>query len=76
MIISSFGFLSKISSKERCINELKAIYKNFADDGVFITIGWDKTFNDELNEMWYRYIPDNIIAKNFDEWHRERSEVI
>ncbi len=46
------------------------------DDGVFITIGWDETFNDELNNMWFKYIPDDIRAKNFEEWRTVRSSKI
>lgn len=75
-IISSFGFPSSISNKDLCLNELKAIYNLLKDDGVFITIGWDETFNDELNNMWFKYIPDNIRAKTFDEWRTLRSSKI
>lgn len=72
-IISSFGFPSHISDKRLCINELKSIYRMLKDDGVFISIGWDETFNDELNMMWFQYVPDNIRAKNFEEWRAIRS---
>ena len=41
-----------------------------------MTIGWDETFNDELNNMWFKYIPDTIRAKDFDEWRTIRSEKI
>ncbi|OHA47557.1 MAG: hypothetical protein A2541_02190 [Candidatus Taylorbacteria bacterium RIFOXYD2_FULL_36_9] len=75
-VISSFGFPSHISDKDLCVNELKAIYKILRDDGIFVTIGWDETFNDELSNMWFRYIPDSIRAKNFDEWRTIRSEKI
>jgi hypothetical protein len=75
-IVSSFGFPSHISNKELCMKELKAVYEVLRDDGVFVTIGWDETFNDELNNMWFKYIPDNIRAKNFDEWRAERSRKI
>src|SRR3989344_1981725 len=75
-VISSFGFPSHISDKELCIHELKAIYEILRDDGIFVTIGWDETFNDELNNMWFKYIPDTIRAKDFDEWRTIRSEKI
>ena len=75
-IISSFGFPSKISDKKRCAKELENVYDLLSDDGVFVTIGWDETFNDELNAMWYKYIPDNIIANNFEEWRRTRERSI
>ena len=76
LIISSFGFPSKFSSKERCKEELQNVYELLDDNGIFVTIGWDETFNDELNEMWYRYIPDDINAIDFDEWKKIRSEKI
>ena len=73
LIISSFGFPSKIFNPERCKKELEAVYNNLDDKGVFVTIGWDESFNDELNEMWYRYIPDTIRAHSFEEWRNARS---
>lgn len=75
-IISSFGFPSKISDKERCRLELENIYELLTDDGVFVTLGWDETFNDDLNNMWYKYIPDNIKAANFEEWRKNREASI
>ena len=68
LIISSFGFPSKISDKDRCRLELENIYELLSDDGVFVTLGWDETFNDDLNNMWYKYIPDDIKAANYEEW--------
>lgn len=76
LIISSFGFPSKISDEKRCKCELENIYNLLSDDGVFITLGWDETFNDDLNNMWYKYIPDNIKAANFEEWRKIREASI
>lgn len=75
-IISSFGFPSKFSNVERCMSELRAVYSMLIDNGVFITLGWDETFNDELNEIWFRYVPDTIRAQNFEEWRRKRAASI
>ena len=75
-IISCFGFPSKIFNPEICQQELKAVYDNLTDDGIFVTIGWDESFNDELNEMWYKYIPDDIVAEDFEEWRIKRSGMI
>lgn len=75
-IISSFGFPSKISDNERCKCELENVYEMLSEDGVFVTLGWDETFNDELNAMWYRYVPDNIKAANFEEWRKTREASI
>lgn len=75
-IISSFGFPSKITDKNRCKEELENVYSLLSNDGVFVTLGWDETFNDDLNNMWYKYIPDNIQAANFEEWRKTREASI
>jgi HEAT repeat protein len=75
-IISSFGFPSRFSDKKLCIKELRAVHKMLSKGGLFFTIGWDETFNDELNRMWYRFIPDRIVAQNFEEWRYKRSAEI
>lgn len=75
-IISSFGFPSKISDDERCRCELENVYNMLSEDGIFVTLGWDETFNDDLNAMWYRYVPDKIKAANFEEWRKAREKSI
>lgn len=74
-IVSSFGFPSKFTKPEVCIDELRAVHDMLEDGGILCTIGWDETFNDELNMMWYQYIPDDIEATNFEEWRRKRAAV-
>ena len=71
-IISSFGFPSRITDKDLCKRELENVYDLLEDDGIFATIGWDETFNDELNVMWYKHVPDKIVANNFEDWRRRR----
>jgi hypothetical protein len=75
-VISSFGFPSKITNRALCLDELRAVYEVLADGGDFFTIGWDESFNDELNVLWFKYIPDNIQANDFEEWRRKRSDFI
>lgn len=75
-IVNSFGFPSKISNKKLVMEELRAVHDLLTDDGMFFTIGWDETFNDELNEMWFKYVPDKILADNFEDWRRSRSSAI
>lgn len=75
-IISSFGFPSRITDKSLTERELTVVVSMLNDDGLFFTIGWDENFNDELSEMWFRYVPDAIKARNFEEWRRKRSEAI
>jgi len=75
-VISSFGFPSRISDGELCLSELKAVYELLEDKGLLFTIGWDETFNDELNKMWFKFIPDKIEANSFEEWREKRSSAI
>ncbi len=76
LILSSFGFPSKITDRELCFQELRTISNHLLDDGLFITLGWDESFNDELNNYWYRHIPDGIDAKDFETWRVKRKEKI
>ena len=75
-IVSIFGFPSKIFNKDQCLKELKNVYTLLEDDGVFVTIGWDETFNDELSYFWYKYLPDDICAGDFEEWRTSRVKKI
>ena len=76
LVISRFGFPSKIWDKKLAWEELVAIESLLDKDGLFITLGWDEDFDDELNEMWYKFVPDGLQAKNFDEWKKERKSSI
>ncbi len=75
-IISSFGFPSKVSDTDQTLRELRAVHSLLEDGGVFVTLGWDEEFNDELSETWYKYIPDSIQAQSFEEWRRKRASSI
>lgn len=72
-IISTFGFPSKIFNLENSLIELKKVYSLLDKGGVFVTIGWDETFNDELNYYWYKFLPDNINANSFEEWRIKKN---
>lgn len=75
-IISSFGFPSRVNDKNLCLEEIKAVNTLLAKDGIFVTIGWDESFNDELGMMWFKYIPDKIKADDFEEWRKKRADAI
>lgn len=72
-IISSFGFPSRIFNFSQVKKDLEAVNNILSEDGLFVTIGWDETFNDELSEMWYRFVPDSITASSFEDWRKKRS---
>lgn len=75
-IISSFGFPSKITDRDLAFEELANVYAHLEDDGLFVTLGWDETFNDELSVFWYRYIADDSVARDFESWRSERQAKI
>ncbi len=75
-IISRFGFPSKIWDKKMAWEELVAVNSLLTETGYFFTSGWDEKFCDELNELWYRHIPDGLQAKTFEEWCKERVSAI
>ena len=54
-IISSFGFPSCLYDREKTLNELKNIYCNLLKNGIFITIGWNEKWNDDVSEIWKKY---------------------
>jgi len=56
--------------------ELQVVSRSLRPSGLFLTIGWDETFNDELSEMWYKFVPDGIVARNFEEWRQARCRLI
>ncbi len=60
LIISSFGFPSNLFDRNNCIKELKNVYENLSDGGVFITIGLNEKWNDELSLLWKTYIDKDI----------------
>jgi len=76
LIIYPLGFPERMAKKKNYIEELKSIYSLLADDGLFYTLGWEENFNDELSELWFACVPDNISAKNFEEWRWKRSESV
>lgn len=75
-IISTFGFPSKIFDQKNSLIELKKIYSLLEDGGVFVTVGWDETFNDGLSYLWYKFLPDEINAISFEEWRIKRQKKI
>lgn len=76
-VISSFGFPSKIGDREQCLNELYKVYELLSDDGIFVSVGWDETFNDELNHFWFKYIPDSVGGYDYEAWRKiKRSKIL
>lgn len=69
LVVSSFGFPSKTSDPKVALAELRAVEKVLKPGGIFITYGWDKgPVQCRLREMWYRFVPDKIEARDYHEW--------
>lgn len=73
LVVASFAFPSRIFDTDLVLRELQAVFKLLRPGGHLVTVGWDETFNDELSEMWYKYIPDGIRSRNFEEWRKNRA---
>jgi ubiquinone/menaquinone biosynthesis C-methylase UbiE len=76
LVVANFAFPSRITNRELALTELQAVSKALRPNGFFLTIGWDETFNDQLSEMWYKFVPDGIVARNFEEWRQARCRLI
>jgi hypothetical protein len=72
LIVAKFAFPSRATDEKGSRAELDSVYKCLRPNGLLVTIGWDETFNDELSEMWYKYAPDAIVARSFEEWRYKR----
>jgi len=72
-IVSSFGFPSKYTNEKQCLFELQNVYNHLIEGGLFVTLGWDETFNDDLNYYWFKHIPDTIGEFDFEKWRKRRT---
>ncbi len=70
LVIDAFGFVG--ADKRHTLRNLKAAYDMLSEGGRFYTIGWDEMYNDALNALWFKYVPDGIPASDFEEWQERR----
>lgn len=75
LIVSSFGFPSSSSNIKQSYQELRTVYNNLSNNGIFVTYGWDEYYSDDLAEMWYKYIPDTIKANTFEHWSSKKEKI-
>lgn len=71
-IINAFGFSKMAKDREALIKELQAIHGMMTDDGEFYTIGWDELYNDAFGTIWFKFVPDAVQARNYDEWREAK----
>lgn len=77
VVVSSWGFPSKIWDSDQALKELREAYRILRPNGMFLTIGWDEEFNDEMTEIWYRFVlePDCYFDSLSDYRRRKRSRI-
>lgn len=76
-VVSSWGFPSDMWDREMCRLQVAEVKRVLRPAGVLITIGWDESFQDELSEMWYRFVPEpEFRRETLQEWRRRRRQKI
>src|SRR4029079_472900 len=56
LAVSSWGFPSRVWDEPQAYEELAEVHRVLSEKGVFITIGWDEDFADEMTEVWYKFV--------------------
>lgn len=77
VVVSSWGFPSRTWDAAQSRKELSEVLRILRDGGIFVTIGWDESFNDEMTEIWYRFVlePDCYFDSLPDYRRRKRSKI-
>lgn len=70
LVVATGDFLG--ADTKSALRQLRAVHDLLADDGRFYSIGWDELFNDAFTAMRFKYVPDGIQAKDFEEWRERR----
>lgn len=77
LVVSSWGFPSRIWDSKQSIKELREVYRVLNNKGVFITIGWDEDFSDEMTEIWYRFVmEEEYFFDSLSEYRRRKKAKI
>lgn len=77
VVVSSWGFPSKVWDQERCSKELGEVCRVLQPGGCLITIGWDEDFTDEMTEVWYRFVmEEEYYFDTLAEYRRRRRSKI
>lgn len=72
-VVSSWAFPSRMWDADVCLRELHEVERVLKPRGVLVTLGWDETFQDEMSEFWYRYVPEpDFRRETLEQWRRRR----
>jgi ubiquinone/menaquinone biosynthesis C-methylase UbiE/nucleoside 2-deoxyribosyltransferase len=73
LVVSSWGFPSRVWDESGAYEELNEVYRVLHPDGVFITIGWDEDFSDQMTEVWYRFVMEqDYYFDSLSEYRRRK----
>lgn len=77
VVVSSWGFPSKIWDSLQAKKELSEVYRILRPGGLFVTVGWDEDFTDEMTEIWYKFVlePDCYFDSLAEYRRRRRSKI-
>ncbi|MBN1585467.1 HEAT repeat domain-containing protein [Candidatus Uhrbacteria bacterium] len=72
LVIRSFGLTDRFLGRSFPMDDLRKAYDLLSDDGLFVTVGWDESFGDDLSRLFYRHVPDGLPVRSFEEWRQTR----
>jgi len=74
-VVSSWGFPARMWDPAVCLAQVREVQRVLRPGGTLVTIGWDESFQDELSEIWYRYVPEpEYYRESVEDWRRRRVE--
>lgn len=77
LVVSSWGFPSRIWDREQAYKELAEVNRVLKHKGVFLTIGWDEDFTDEMTEIWHKFvIEEEYYFDSLSEYRRRKRSKI
>ena len=73
VVVSAWAFPSRTWNRYVARAELREVHRVLKPQGCLITLGWDELFQDELSQLWYRFVPEpDFRQETLDEWRSRR----
>lgn len=60
--------------RDRILDEdgLGEVVRLMSDDGLFVTVGFDETYNDDISRLTYDHAVGSPLPKDFDAWRQAK----
>jgi SAM-dependent methyltransferase/HEAT repeat protein len=72
-VVSAWAFPSRTWDRRVAWAELREAHRVLRPGGRLLTLGWDEAFQDELSELWYRFVPEpDFRRETLNEWRARR----